>query len=699
MRLLMDRVISRPQQLTKVESFCLTKKLTGEMKRWNHSEKYRPFMQLAARIVGAVLSVFTLIADMCIHASLMLGKAPFVLPALPFKIFLQKVPQDLDVSSPFVHLNVAIQSATKIFYLPILVALDPDRGAGAAQISGISLEEVQEYCEEELKNLKHEYQQKAKDLEDLYRRQKECQMQIGRLQKEFLENQKENDVFSEQKNAQMVQTLLALKEEFKEVQKKIEAQMDQLNKKWQEVKEQNKPAHAKNPPLTPEGQAEDEKKIENFRKNLLEEFIQADQNPPDLKKIRLAAENAGHNPEKNKQRWSAFIHPEINEVHYVNLAKAGGVSGVHVMIDEKIDPRGSPHHVQLMQDIQNIQKGSPFKAEVPSYLEELNQKKNQADQIGEGPLFNIYGKFLKTMVQYFKELKENIPPQEIEFAYLGNFEKDAKLEIANAANSPPEIKEQRLKVYEALWKHVEPRLNQYQGKLKRSSQFHQELELQQQLKAEAAKAEKQKNQINEVLKSLEFMDVQKEAGLEINIQRTESIIQKKLEGKESNIKDFKSLIEKAQEWKQKILQDKLNLNQDLNEEFHLIIQLISEINQEYIKKYHPHYEKFFVKNSALKALSFISVKDDMDVLGYSKEINDHIKKYSKETIKDVKEFKFCLEGLRAEVEKGIFPEKLKMCQTIVALMNEGQYLPKRAKSMQFNKSNSFKKLIEQGASS
>lgn len=158
-------------QFTEAERFSLASMLTGKMKEWNLSTQHRLLGPLAARIVGVVGIVFAMAGDVIIHTGMFLGKSFIVLPAKPFALCL-KVPKDLDLSSPLIHLTNAASRLSKIVVLPFICLLDPNRAHGAAEFEGISLKEIQSL------------QAIMKDLNDkIEKQERELQISHGSMKK------------------------------------------------------------------------------------------------------------------------------------------------------------------------------------------------------------------------------------------------------------------------------------------------------------------------------------------------------------------------------------------------------------------------------------------------------------------------------------------------------------------------------------
>lgn len=176
--------VNAASPFTTLERFSLTAKCTTQMMKWNHAGKCRVAMKIAARIVGCVAVIFAVLTDLFIHHGLTLAKALVIPFAIPLKICLRNYPSDLDLSSPIVHLKVAIDCWPKFFLLPILIVIDPDRAYRASQLDGISQEEMQNYIEQTKNELQRKHEKKIKDFDEAQKLYQETQKQLDRLIKE-----------------------------------------------------------------------------------------------------------------------------------------------------------------------------------------------------------------------------------------------------------------------------------------------------------------------------------------------------------------------------------------------------------------------------------------------------------------------------------------------------------------------------------
>ena len=217
--------------LTALENFSLTEMFTTKMHKWNHDTVHPVLKPIAARIVGCALVAFAALADVLVHAALTLGKTVAAVAVLPFRPFFN-LPQDVELSSPLIHLMRSTHSIFNVVILPLLCLLDPDRAYQITQTTNIV-------------KLKHK---------------------ITKLQQEFNEEQKSNQTVVE-----------VLQKDYIEAQNKIE----QLNANIEKLKKETK--EPVNPSLLAISEEEEqiatlikekagfEEQVENLRKEKSEQ--------------------------------------------------------------------------------------------------------------------------------------------------------------------------------------------------------------------------------------------------------------------------------------------------------------------------------------------------------------------------------------------------------------------------------------------
>ncbi|QLH37278.1 MAG: hypothetical protein HWD61_14960 [Parachlamydiaceae bacterium] len=110
---------------SRVESFSLSENFTYRMALWNHATNSR-LKPLVARILGFACGAFVALGDFLIHAALSVCKSLIAVSILPFKCCFP-IPQDLKLSSSFVHLIYAVRSLFQVAILPFACLLNPDR--------------------------------------------------------------------------------------------------------------------------------------------------------------------------------------------------------------------------------------------------------------------------------------------------------------------------------------------------------------------------------------------------------------------------------------------------------------------------------------------------------------------------------------------------------------------------------------------
>lgn len=122
----MSKIEFSSHHLTAVESHSNLGALAAKMAAWNNDPKHKILGPIGARVVGFVGAVFASLADFFMHLALATGKSPASLAVLPFRAGF-KLPRDLHLSSPLVHLMQSIHGLFNTFIAPLLMLIDPDR--------------------------------------------------------------------------------------------------------------------------------------------------------------------------------------------------------------------------------------------------------------------------------------------------------------------------------------------------------------------------------------------------------------------------------------------------------------------------------------------------------------------------------------------------------------------------------------------
>lgn len=122
----MSKIEFSSHHLTAVESHSNLGALAAKMAAWNNDPKHKILGPIGARVVGFVGAIFASLADFFMHLALASGKSPASLAVLPFRAGF-KLPRDLHLSSPLVHLMQSIHGFFNTFIAPLLMLIDPDR--------------------------------------------------------------------------------------------------------------------------------------------------------------------------------------------------------------------------------------------------------------------------------------------------------------------------------------------------------------------------------------------------------------------------------------------------------------------------------------------------------------------------------------------------------------------------------------------
>lgn len=662
---------------TRLETFSLTTPLLKQMAQWNHSEKYQLLMQTAARVVGFVGVVFTLIADILIHAALTLGKGLIALPILPLKICLRDLPRDLDLASPFVHLHVALNYGPKMIILPILIWLDLDKAYLTAQIGGDNNDITQRA--ERAKNLEkadQEYETKLKELEEVQQRQRESQIQLERLQKELRVAQ---DAAKPEKQEEIQkQVIKTLEEEIKELRAKYDAQSQMISAPQTEIQKQSdgtslatQVESTSNRSLTPKEEVNENSPLdkESVRKNLMAEFVKVDQvdnaNPPSKEDPKTPLKQPIARSTSLEDVNKAKDNPEVRKLcsSYAESStyhSSGTTTGF-------INPRDLPHHASLMNE---IAKGSSLRSSSFNFTRELAKKINE--MTNKSSTFKLeYSRYVQAMYEYFDGLVQGSEP-EIVYSEFESYKNEAKKEIDDIKNAAQklkddelkQLKEDKLKIYKTLWERLKSKNKQNSTSIDQSQQ---NIAVQREQKTEpVAAVEKTIENQKKKLKDFEFLNVENTAKQDLIEANKE--IQKTLTGKNLVIKDFDDLLIKIQVFKDRIQNSSFDFNH-LTEEFFLIVEVVKVLNQKY---FCLNYNSLKVSNkdSALKALSFVDAKKEFKK--YKFLVNNLIKTESENQISDISDF----ESLLKKIESGQISDQntLNYCKKIVDRLNAGEYL-------------------------
>lgn len=122
------------QHLARLENFSLVEKLTHKMVEWNHSAAHPKLGPIIASVVGCASVAFAALADVLVHAALSIGMGVVALSVMAFRCCF-RIPLDIDLASPLIHLARMLHSIFNATVLPFLCLSDPDRAYLLAQLN------------------------------------------------------------------------------------------------------------------------------------------------------------------------------------------------------------------------------------------------------------------------------------------------------------------------------------------------------------------------------------------------------------------------------------------------------------------------------------------------------------------------------------------------------------------------------------
>ena len=313
--------------------------------------------------------------------------------------------------------------------------------------------------------------------------------------------------------------------------------------------------------------------------------------------------------------------------------------------------------------------------------EEINKVIETAKGL-TGPQLRNYGRFVKMVVNYCEGSPQKIDPEEykpydvITETLLSTIENEQDIEKQKRK------KEQRLRVFKEEFKQVTPKLQAYKINHEENLKQNAELEIKQKEKAEAALAAEKETAKQEMLQKISFIDVKDLA--QKNLEKTNQIIQECPEAKIWNINDFVSLLDKINILKGQIEGQAIFT---LPDEFKLVVSLIDKVNDGYCKIYRAK-PRDYVKDSALKALTFIHVEDEaFKPMGIARHNTLQIVQKEFKGIQELDNFKNLIDEAKQDIQAGKEINKARFDKfvSVVTDLNEGKYLPKRTNSLIFEK--------------
>lgn len=681
----MDLVTVPASPFTDLERFSFTAKCTKKMMQWDHSEKHRLFWQFAARVLGCALVILAIVADFFMHFLLALGKGVVVGPVQPFKLcFAEKISRDLDVSSPVIHFMFAIEIGTKKSVIPFIILFSPDRAYRAAQTGGVEFEEL-EYYKNKVKDL--EQRQGKIQIEEAKYRQElhEVRIEIAKLQKENKEKL--------EKAALSDQTIKNLEEKLRAAKLKDDANALMLKQNLEKLRDPDvKPFHL----FTPDAkdfqnvaqnrhkelqnevsQPLDQEPKRNFVKNLLQEFEAAEKknNAEELKDLVLEKQHISQLPSPIKPA----VPPSPSKESLVFQGGGGRIMIPPHMDDKVVEAKGN-----MLQDMLKVGTSRLKPAT------NIGTHKKKIDLIRHSLAFPVYCKFVDIMILYLEGFLGKKSPIKMDYGEIHGFTEQARKEIRelNYENST-EIATQKLRTYQAIQEYIAPLLIEYKKNIQANAKAREEKSVdnvQDPLKAERAKNAEKRSKKLQLLSSITFVNVQKIASLEENIDKTNKIIKEAVNGKETTIQDFKTLLNKIQDLKNQINQKQAFRLDDVTDNYKLVVEIVKMINGAYslVNLNDRNKSNSINKNLALKALNFVNVEEDAADFNIH-QTNELIKAQGKNIVKDFNEFKIQLNEMRQSIEQdqAINEKKFAIYQNLVARLNEGAYLPRRANSQYF----------------
>lgn len=673
----MNSVIPVPAlQLTPIESFSLTKKLTEKYVQLSNRSILREVM---LRITFFVLAIFAVLAQASYHLFWAAGKGAVVLEASPFRLCF-KVPRDIHISSPLIHLNQMMRALfAELITIPFLMLTDPIAAWRISQNDGISNAEI-EYYKEKLIFLEGQKQGGVIQNEKNEPLDKHLNPQEEKIKK----LEKEQQIFKINEKGDNKHIVRNLKERFEAVAGNGDDDKDPSPNTPRKLlrsasfhgagslKIKQKPVIAPPLPYRPE-------------QNVVQNVAQGNENQP-----------GNTTPKKNLSRANSFLESP----------KGGGAQNV-VPTEE-----GKPRETLLEQ----IRKGGNLKKVTPQVIdmEEYQKETSAINRISKTPLFPDYCKFIKMMIEYCNEYINCVGVASIDYERIKIYKAKAKA-VANKVIDT-QTAERQLNFYIKLQDHIneikqrealqekakaeingtDPRLTQSLQEEKtgtglineidpRLTQSLQEENSKAKLEAEAkakeaeaaakieAEAKDKERVKREKLNALTLVDVEAIAASEENIEDTNKIIQEKAKGA-FGITDFTSLLEKTKNLKSTIQTHKHFCASDKTDEFNLIAEINEALNDKYVQARDLKYSSktnISHLNKALLDLSLIKVEEEAVKLMYKAKITDIIKKSNM----DFGTFKGAVAAMKKDIEadRNYDIAKFNIYRSIINDMNQGKY--------------------------
>ena len=606
-------------QFTEAERFSLTSMLTGKMKEWNLSTQHRLLGPLAARIVGVV------------STGMFLGKSFVVLPAKPFTLCL-KVPKDLDLSSPLIHLANAASRLSKIVVLPFICLLDPNRAHGAAEFEGVSLKEIQSL------------QVIMKDLNDKIEKQKR-ELQIPHASMKKSKHFTVIDSLTHQEGGKTHHEAYPNTPTFR----RPNDSQDRGLKKGGELKEVSKKLDFNTPKKGAEGVNEKNLHMTSHKRRnsfsgtpsksqcgLPSEF---------LKSIKVGIT-------LNRVMTKVYHPPSSAQKKVKELSSIIDSMSLEFPTPTKSPERADEFHFTPYQ----VRKIEPLDEE--GIKKDLESKLEYLGSIKVPRIFTEFELFAKEMLKYFDSANSSM-------SYLPNYETLWKENYAGQFYSLRVLAGSEVRVFEDKKKWVpETEVHAY---IDTKKEFYQRfIDRVASLKSQCITQQSTKSDTPASTYSYKFFSVESEARKHITV--TNNIIRGIALKEQLEIDTLTDLMEAAAEIKAKISEEPV-FNPQRHPKFNGISKIVKDLNKHYYRG------KIFTdtdpKKQALRDLTLINIQTELEKNPmFTINALQLIRHVTNETIGSLD----LLEKYLEEAEAGLITdtEKLKSLKSILDLLNQGR---------------------------
>lgn len=659
---------------TPLETFSLTHMLIEKVEKtklFSHSPNIE---DVVLRIVVLAAAIFTLLADILIHAFFALSKVLVALAVKPFnKYFPDKIPKDLSINSPLVHLISFLEHTLKILKVAGLILLDPNSAYRIAQTQGIAQDIASEkpYYDKALKEI---VQQQKNPLQTAVTPKPNRTQKLGATVERNDEGKGKGEVKDEWEELDLPAPI-KLQENLAATKIKAEVNAQTFNEKLDEIKKAPMDALLR---LKEEISAE----ILDEQNHALARKVFVHREAEDAESIKLKSIKP---PLRRANSYDAFPFALSKNIQdYKPASKADIVpstkkGNVGIQVIPRFDRKA------LVAQRNGLHK---FKKNT---TDELEKKIIAIDELPDSLRFAAYGKyFVPTMIRYFKAYKDGVAFK-IDYDEINEFRTEAEKEVDETTSKEIAIK--KLDIYQKLCDYIKPRLDAYLQKRINSKKIQNPIEgKKDEINLENVNPNERKNDVGiekattedtkiEKMKQIilkSFLDVKEKASSPENIKKTNKIITEIVGNQKSEIQDFDILLKTILSYRKKIELLKKFSMEDKTEEFNLIIEIVRAINEEYIRKVtiRDKLQKNPTKQDALKALSFLNIGEERKKAVNLLKTNEIIKTESQETIPDFNTFKNQLEIMKMRIQSGqnIELKKLKLFYVILTELNTGMHI-------------------------